>query len=561
MTAGTIGTVIDPDTVFRWSLYLLLALWPLAVYWCARLFGLSRWTAAGAAAVAPFLVVVRPASATRTRRTSGRATACGPSCGPSWTLPLAWGFTYRSLRSLRAIFPAVLFIMLTVALHFETGYLAFVPLVVWPFLMPSDLKRRLLRAVAIGAGALAASLWVIYPLWPNGTGRRRTRSCTGRRWRTATAHRTVLWWLISGTALRLPAHLPGRHDPGAAWASWSASPAGARSLAGRALVTIWVVTLLMTFGRTTWGVLYKVVPGSSDIFIRRFEMGVQLSGILLAGVAIVTIGRFVVNEVAHLLPEDRRGWARHPTGSGLVAGLCIVALVIGLSPAWWNIGTYDHHNATNVSLQAQADAQEGPQIDQLIDYVKAHPRGRVYAGSPTNWGTDFTVGAVPVFKYLESKDVDEVGYTLRTASLMTDPEYFFDDTNPGDYPLFGIGYLILPEAMASPVAADKVGCSGEYCLYSLPESGYIHVYDTTGVLEANRADVGTKSETLLESPLHQRGPRPRRSPSTGPRPPPLPRPTRPRCSGRPDTSCTSRPTWRTDRRRPSSPPGDGPPWC
>ncbi len=55
MIAGTIGTVVDPDTVFRWSMYLLLALWPIAVYWSGRLFGLGRWTAAAAAAVSPFL--------------------------------------------------------------------------------------------------------------------------------------------------------------------------------------------------------------------------------------------------------------------------------------------------------------------------------------------------------------------------------------------------------------------------------------------------------------------------------------------------------------------------
>ena len=108
---------------------------------------------------------------------------------------------------------------------------------------------------------------------------------------------------------------------------------------------------------------------------------------------------------------------------------------------------------------------------------------------------------MPVFKYLESKDIDEVGYTLRTASLMTDPEYFFDENNPGDYPLFGIGYLILPLNMASPVDADKVGCSGDYCLWALPHPGYIHVYDTTGTLTATRADVGSQSDTLLQSPL------------------------------------------------------------
>ena len=94
MTAGTIGTVIDPDTVFRWSLYLLLALWPLAVYWCARLFGLSRWTAAGAAAVAPFL-----ASAAGIGYEDKAYVWVGygvwTQLWASWTLPLAWGFTYR----------------------------------------------------------------------------------------------------------------------------------------------------------------------------------------------------------------------------------------------------------------------------------------------------------------------------------------------------------------------------------------------------------------------------------------------------------------------------------
>ena len=115
-----------------------------------------------------------------------------------------------------------------------------------------------------------------------------------------------------------------------------------------------------------------------------------------------------------------------------------------LAPAWSSMDTYDAHNATNIGLQAESDAIQGPQIDQLLAYVQAHPKGRVYAGAPTNWGEDFLVGAVPVFKYLESKDIDEVGYTLRTASLMTDPEYYFDESNPGDYPLFGIGYIITP---------------------------------------------------------------------------------------------------------------------
>ena len=273
------------------------------------------------------------------------------------------------------------------------------------------------------------------------------------------------------------------------------------TVAGRALVSIWAVTLLMTFGRTTFGSLYDIIPGSSDIFIRRFQMGVQLSGLLLAGIGIAFLGRLVLDAAVRLFPEDRRGWVSEPTGRGMVAALCIVALVVVLAPAWSSLDGYDAHNATNIGLQAQADAQQEPHIDELLAYVRAHPQGRVYAGLPTNWGADFTVGAVPVFKYLESQNVDEVGYTLRTASLMTDPEYYFDEANPGDYPLFGIGYMIIPESMAPPVPADLVKCSSSYCLWSLPEPGYFHVYDTTGVLHTTRADVGSQSETLLGSPL------------------------------------------------------------
>ena len=89
---------VDPDSVFRWSIYLLLALWPLSVYWCGRLFGLSRWTAAAAAAVSPFL----PSAAGigyETRAYVWAGYGVWTQLWASWTLPLAWGFTYRALSS------------------------------------------------------------------------------------------------------------------------------------------------------------------------------------------------------------------------------------------------------------------------------------------------------------------------------------------------------------------------------------------------------------------------------------------------------------------------------
>jgi hypothetical protein len=500
MTAGLIGTVVDPDTVFRWSLYLLLALWPLTVYWSGRLFRLSPWAAASAAAVAPFLASAAGIGY-ETKAYLWVGYGVWTQLWASWTLPLAWGFTYRALSSLRprAVLPAVFFIVVTVALHYETGYLALVPLIVWPFLVPSDMWRRLGRAIVVGAAALLASAWVIWPVIDQSHWAARNQVLEGTPLENGYGARQMLSWLIHGQLYddgRFPivTILVGIGIV-VCLCRWRSS------VASRALVTIWVVTLLMSFGRTTFGSLYDVLPGSSDVFIRRFQMGVQLSGILLAGIAVAFVGRLVLTAALRLLPERDRPFVFTPVGQGILAGLSIVALVAILTPAWKNMDQYAGHNATNIGLQADADAQLDPYINELLDYVRAHPQGRVYAGAPTNWGNDLTVGAVPVFKYLESKDIDEVGYTLRTASLMTDPEFFFDDTNPGDYPLFGIGYIITPEKMSAPVPAHQVLCSGPYCLWSLHDSGYIHVYDTTGVLEATRANVGTQSTALLDSPL------------------------------------------------------------
>ena len=125
---------------------------------------------------------------------------------------------------------------------------------------------------------------------------------------------------------------------------------------------------------------------------------------------------------------------------------------------------------------------------------------------PSNWGAQFTVGSVPVFKYLESRDVDEVGYTLRTASLMTNPEYYFDERNPSDYQLFGIHYLIVPTGSRPPVPARLELRAGPYSLWTLPGAGGVLGAGTiVGTVSADRSDTGTRSIPVLNSRLAQDG--------------------------------------------------------
>ena len=507
MITGLFGTFIDPDTAFRWSMYLLLALWPLAIYGAARVFGLGRWTAGAAALVAPLL-----------QSTAGigyedmayiwRGYGVWTQLWASWTLPFAWAFTFRALNARnsvrRSVLPAVLFIMLTVGLHFETGYLAFVAVIVFPFLTPSDLRRRLGRAVLVGGSAVLASAWVIVPVLQQSHWAARNQVLERTGLENGYGAGQIVSWLLRGQLFDRNHWIAvvtifGAIGLAVCIVRWRTF------VAGRALVVLLVVTTLMTFGRTTWGGLYSILPGSSDVFIRRFEMGMQLCVIFLAGIGLVFVGRLLVETATGSLPEARRRRLQRPVGRLLVAALCVAGAIVVLIPAWSSMDTYNTGNALNVAFQERAGRAQGPALDSLLAYVKAHPRGRVYAGQPTNWGNGFVIGEVPVYKYLESKDVDEVGYTLRTASLMTDPEYYFDDTNPGDYPLFGIGYLLTPAKTSAgapwtpDVPVSPVRCAGDYCLWALPDPGYFHVYDTTGVLEATRADVGTQSESLLDS--------------------------------------------------------------
>ncbi|HYB88991.1 MAG TPA: YfhO family protein, partial [Streptosporangiaceae bacterium] len=186
---------------------------------------------------------------------------------------------------------------------------------------------------------------------------------------------------------------------------------------------------------------------------------------------------------------------------GLSAAAVLVAAVAVLAPAWLQLGAYDRQDGAAIAAQRRADATEGAELDRLLAVIERDGGGRTYAGMPSNWGQGFTVGAVPVFKYLESRDVDEVGYTLRTASLMTDPEYYFDDRDPSDYRLFGIRYLVLPARGQPPVRARLAMRSGPYSLWTINDASWVQAGQIVGEIPANRTDIGARSRPVLGSGL------------------------------------------------------------
>ncbi len=98
--------------------------------------------------------------------------------------------------------------------------------------------------------------------------------------------------------------------------------------------------------------------------------------------------------------------------------------------------------------------------------------------------------------------MDEVGFTNRTASLMSDPEAYFDDQVPADYALFGVRFVILPAGHKAPRGALFLKKSGPYQLWELPHNGYIQVVDTYGPpLHETKSHMGADSATFVRSNL------------------------------------------------------------
>jgi hypothetical protein len=485
---GLVGVVVGPDTAFRWSIYLLLSLWPFVIYSSARLFGLPRSAAAIAAMLSPFIVSFTGVGYERGAYLWIGGAEVWTQLVGSWALPFAWASTWRAMRDARYLWLAGGLTGLTVALHFMSGDLAFLGVIVIALVAGGPLLRRLGRAAVIFIASLAAAAWVIVPLFVFTKWSAINQELATTGYVRGYGARQEVIWLFTGRIFDARHSVPAITVAvllGAALAivRWRREPLM------RALLALFVASLLLSFGPTTWGPLADLVPGHADLYFRRFMMGSQLAGLYLAGLAIVAIWHASAATVSAIV-SSRRG--RLAALSAITA-----ALAACFWPAARAVSDYDQRNATAISYQRSEDATEGAEIAPLLGYIKDHGGGRTYAGQAINWGQGFTVGYVPVYKYIQGQDIDEMAYSVPSLSLMLDPEIEFDEDDPADYAVFGIRYMLLPTGMEAPVPAQRALVDGNYSLWVIASNSYVDLVQVTGTLSADRADIGSKSLVFM----------------------------------------------------------------
>jgi hypothetical protein len=493
---GAMGLAVGPDRAFFGALYVLVATWPISVYLGARLMGWERWSAAGAAALSPLLAST-PKYGYEHHSYVWWGYGLWSQAWAMWLLPLAWGCTWRTVsghRPARYVI-AVLLVGLTAACHFLTGYLAFLALGVWVLIRPGQLRTRIWRAAVVGVSALLLIAWVVVPALLDSGWASQSHFRQGTKLFDSVGAPKVFAWLFTGQlfdAGRLPIVtllvLVGTVVCIARFR---------RDERARALLGVMALSLVLFSGRRTFGFLIQFLPGSDDLLLHRFIMGVQLAGLFLAGVGAAWI---VVNATAAI--RDRTPTVAPAVRTAVVAilGLCVLA------PAWIDRAQTDLEWGGLLREQRATDAAQATAVRTLIADAEAQGPGRIYAGTSVNWGRRERLVHVPLFAILLAEDADGIGFVLRTTSLSSDFEAAFDETDPAQYELFGIRYLLLPPEHEPPVAATLVSERAGYTLWELDTGGYIDVVDTTGPpIAADRVDIFDRATWFLTSPLLREG--------------------------------------------------------
>ena len=479
----------------RWAGYLLFALFPLSVYAGSRMLGWSSWAAGGAALVTPLLV-----SVTGYGYESFSYTWLGNGLwSQEWgmfLLPLAWGLSWRAVhgtgRGKYAL--AALVIELTIAMHFLTGYFALLSVGVFVIVVWRGLLPRIGRAALVFGGAALVASWVVVPLITDSAYFNLSQFNQNTFWLNSWGAPQVFGWLFTGRVFDA-----GRFPIVSLLVVLGTVVCVVRfrrDVRARALLGLMALSLVLFSGRSTFGFMLNLLPGSSDLLLHRYLMGVQLAGVMLAGVGLAWAGEAVV----HLV----RSWRPRIRLVPLAAVLMGAAVLLTL-PAWFDRAAYAASDSASIAVQVNADQTDGAALDVLINDITSRGGGRAYAGMPGNWGAQYLIGQVPVYEYLADNSIDAIGFLLRTPSLVTDNEAYFNQNDLADYQLYNVRYVLMPAGMQPPVAATLLASSGRHRLWLVSTTGYLQVVDTAGIVAANRADMATQMQPYMNSTFFNDG--------------------------------------------------------
>lgn len=494
----SLGTV-PLEASFNWTRYLLLSLFPLSVYWSMRRFGFDRLPAAMAGLLAPLVATNGLYGLDLTSYVWGGYGLYTQLWG-MLLLPLALAQGYATLREGRGYAGATLLLAVTLLSHLVLGYMAFLSLALFALLPAVGRPSQ-------GAGSPGPATTTRHDIWRRGMRFVLPVALVA----LVTAYFLVPALLDSAYVNRSVWEEPAKYNSyGYAWVlrtlvagdlfdfgRWpSLTLLVAAGLAGcvrrwreeryRLSVALFVLWLLLYFGRSTWGALLDLLPMSRDLHLHRLIAGVHLGGIYLMGLGLALAWQWVAS----------RRDARSLVATALVTTLLLV-------PVYRERAAYLNQNARWMGETGQAFSADGEELEALVSWLQEAPPGRVYAGQPATWGKDYRVGALPMDALLNREGLDTVGYLYHALSLNADVQALFDESRPEQYDLFNIRYVVAPAERTFPDFVRPVRDFGRHRLYQVTTTGYFDLVASNLVLAGERGDLYAAASAWLRSDLPQ----------------------------------------------------------
>lgn len=469
-------------------IYLLLAAFPLSVYWSMRELGFPRLPAALAALAAP-LIATQTAYGLEFGSYVWRGHGMYTQLFGMVLLPPAVAYGYNAVRYGRNYFVAVLLLAATMLSHMVMGTLA-LGTVCLAVLVSGSWRQGAARAGRLALLLAPTALVVSYfylPFIRDGAFWNRSVNYAQQLY-DSYGHAWVLNALVTGQLFdygRFPSLtlLAGLGLVACIW-RW-------RDERYRFFVLTALLWLLFYFGRPTWGALLDLVPMMHDAQLHRFVAGVHLGGIFLIGAGLALAWDWAL----------ARGGLRYLAGAALLTALILL-------PAYRERAGYLAQNASWLSQQETAMASEQGSIDALAAAIRQNGPGRVYAGLDNNWGRDYKIGQVPMYGILASAGLDMVGHSYHAFSLNSDIQELFKDGRREQYTLFDIRYVVVPAGWTVPSFYRPLGTFGRHALYEVDSGGYFGLVTSDATFAGGRDEFYPAASAWLASALPAAGQHP-----------------------------------------------------
>lgn len=449
--------LVDLLTLFNLVRYLLLVLLPLTVYWSLRRMGVAPFGSAVAAASSSLLSGDFRYGFdydSYTWRGFGMFTQLIAMHLSFITLSALWRAMTRGSEMLRA----TLAMTALVITHLIYGYMmAFTAaaLVVAGAPSKEEVARRALRLVTIGAITAVLTAWMWLPFL-------QSRAFIGVS-PYLQPHKldsfgapAILGWLVTGDLLdhgRLPVIT-------ALLAVGIIAALVTRSVLARAALAMFVMWLVLYFGRPTLGPVVDLLPMHEGLLIHRFIGSVDLFVILLVGVG-----------------ADWLVTLRAPVPSARRLAVATAAAAIVLAPAAQERMAFHALGAswmrqTLAAIDADADARA------VVDALRRQAPARVYAGQRNrgygpslNFGIPFN--SVRMSDLLVFEHFQVVASPYSSMSLNADLVWDVNEAAPDQYDLLNARYVVQPAHTAAPPFLVPLLRTGRYILYQVYTSGFV----------------------------------------------------------------------------------------